>query len=329
MIYLLMSNPLPHLLQTIKPGRKIDGASAVLLPFLPDGQIDEASFQGLVKRTFAAGLTPAVNMDTGYVNLLEDPQRVRVLALTKEVAAGRPFIAGAFVEGKTGEPFALYKAQIDLIHAAGGYPIIFPCSATKNISGKDLVALYQRIGEICPKFLGFELGEMFVPFGRIFDLEIMRGLMEIPTLVGAKHSSLERELEWERLALRDKVRPDFRIYTGNDLAVDLVIYGSDYLLGLSAFYPEAFALRDALWLKSDPGFFQLNDLIQYLGFLAFRAPVPSYKHNAAQFLHLRGLIKTNQTHPKAIARPDSDIPILANILERLDKMVAAYQPRIA
>src|SRR5690606_32421288 len=113
---------------------------------------------------------------------------------------------------------------------------------------------------------GFELGEMFAPFGQIYDLETMRELMEIPQLKGAKHSSLNRELEWQRLNLRDEIRPDFKIYTGNDLAIDLVCYGSDYLLGLSAFCPEAFALRDKLWQQNDSRFYGLNDLIQYLGF---------------------------------------------------------------
>ena len=32
------------------------------------------------------------------------------------------------------------------------------------------------------------------------------------------------------------------VLTGNDLAIDMVMYGSDYLLGLSTFAPEAFAL---------------------------------------------------------------------------------------
>lgn len=325
----IISGKVPTLLQTIKPGRTIEGASAVLLPYLADGSIDEKGFQNLLERTLAARLIPAVNMDTGYVNLLEDPERARVLQLTSEITQGRPFIAGAFIEGKSGDPIALYRDQIGMIQKAGGTPIIFPCTATKKISNAEVVALFKSLGEICPKFLAFELGEMFVPFGRIFDLDVFRQLMEIPTLVGIKHSSLERELEWQRLALRDQVRPDFRVYTGNDLAIDLVMYGSDYLLGLSAFYPEAFALRDALWKKQDPGFFQLNDLLQYLGFFAFRAPVPAYKHNAAQFLHLRGLIKTDQTHPKAVARADTDTAVLANILERLDRMVAAYQSRVA
>jgi hypothetical protein len=135
--------------------------------------------------------------------------------------------------------------------------------------------------------------------------------------LGAKHSSLNRRLEWQRLRLRDAIRPDFLVLTGNDLAIDMVMYGSDYLLGLSTFAPEEFARRDAMWERADSNFYELNDLLQYLGFLAFRAPVPAYKHNAAQFLKLRGWIQTSLTYPGSAQRPESDVAILEEILARL------------
>ena len=60
---------------------------------------------------------------------------------------------------------------------------------------------------------------------------------------------------------------------------DLVVHGVDYLLGLSTFDPEAFAARDAAWAGGDEArFWELNDLLQYLGQFAFRAPVPAYRH---------------------------------------------------
>src|SRR5207248_5695162 len=134
---------------------------------------------------------------------------------------------------------------------------------------------------------------------RIFEIETYRELLRsVPALVGAKHSSLSRTLEWDRLRVRDAERPDFMVLTGNDLAIDMVMYGSDYLLGLSTFDPDAFAVRDALWAASDPAFYELNDLLQYLGFFAFRPPVPAYKHAAALFLHLRGWARGDRTHPR-------------------------------
>lgn len=311
--------------QTIKTGRTIEGSSAVLLPFTPDGAIDWDAYAHNVARTLDAGLAPAVNMDTGYANLISPDEKRRVLTITRDAAAGRRFVAGAFIEGQDGDINDLYAAAVDEIQTYGAIPIVFQSSKLKALSDKEKIVVYSKIGERCPQFLGFELGEMFLPFGEIYSLETLRELMQIPSLKGAKHSSLSRVLELQRLELRDEVRPDFKIYTGNDLAIDLVIYGSDYLLGLSAFSPEAFALRDKLWAQSDARFYELNDLLQYLGFLAFRPPVPAYKHNCAQFLNLRGRINSNRTHAKATERPASDEAILADISERLDAMMASIQ----
>jgi hypothetical protein len=142
--------------------------------------------------------------------------------------------------------------------------------------------------------------------------------MGIPACIGAKHSSLSRTLEWQRLDLRDRLRPDFKVFTGNDLAIDMVMYGSDYLLGLSTFAPDLFALRDGMWQRGDPAFYELNDRLQYLGSFAFRAPVPAYKHSAAQFLKLRGWIGCDHTHPASPQRPQSDAAVLAEILRSLE-----------
>lgn len=292
------------------------------MPFTADGSLDWESWAKLLENTWTAGLTPAVNMDTGYVNLLTVAERARVLDLTRQLAHGRRFVAGAFIQDEAGEPSILYPQAAATIQAAGGVPILFPCSSLKNVDRDSLVAVFREVGRAVPEFLGFELGEMFVPFGRIWDTDTFRALLEIPQMVGAKHSSLSRELEWERLEVRDLARPDFRVYTGNDLAIDLIQWGSDYLLGLSAFHVEAFSTRDRWFGVGDERWRTVNDWLQYLGMLAFRAPVPGYKHNCAQFLHLRGRIPTSETHPRGARRPDTDLPLLELILQRLDQLIA-------
>ena len=158
---------------------------------------------------------------------------------------------------------------------------------------------------------------MFAPNGEIFDEEIVRGLMDIPELKGMKHSSLNRLTELRRLALRDQIRPEFRIYTGNDLGINMIEYGSDYLLGLASFAPEKFAERDRLWFAGDPAYFALSDALQHLGNVAFRDPVPAYKHSAAVFLHLLGRIPTGQPHPKNPQRPAWEAEMLLQCAQRL------------
>jgi dihydrodipicolinate synthase/N-acetylneuraminate lyase len=304
-----------------RPHREIDGVSAVLLPFTSQGRPDLDTFTALVERTFAAGLTPAVNMDTGFVNLLAREERRRVLTAAAAAARGRPFVAGAFIEGDVGEPAGLYRRAVDEIRKAGGTPILFPCSSLGGIDEDRLLAVHADVGREGPPILAFELGTMFVPFGRVFSGDMFARLVDLPAFVGLKHSSLDRCREWERLRIRDARRPEFKIYTGNDLAIDMVFYGSDYLLGLSAFWPEAFAARDRLWANGDPRAICLNDLLQYLGFLAFRDPVPAYKHSAAQFLKLRDAIPSDAPHPAAPRRPDTDIPFLEDIAARIGSLL--------
>ena len=309
----------------LQTGRTIEGISAVLLPFDDGGRIDWDGFRTLVDRTWAAGLTPAVNMDTGYVNLISAAERAQVLAETRAMAAGRRFVAGAFIEDETGDPAALYRRQIDAIRAHGGEPILFQSTALTRGGEEATLAIYARAAEAGGPLLAFELGTMFAPFGRIYSTDVFRRLLDLEAFTGLKHSSLDRAQEWERLAIRDRHRPDFRVYTGNDLAIDMVFYGSDYLLGLSAFAPEAFGLRDRLWAAGDPRFYLLNDVLQYLGAFAFRNPVPAYKHSATQFLYLRGRVAEPASHPRSPARPETDLAILQEISRRLDATVAAIQ----
>jgi dihydrodipicolinate synthase/N-acetylneuraminate lyase len=300
-------------------GRKITGMSAILLPFLDDGTIDWESFEAHLARTHEAALAPAVNMDTGYANLIDEPTRREVLRRTKAILGAADFVAGAYVGDSPESQWNLdaYRQQIEQIQEFGGTPIIFQSYGLTRQPPEAIVQSYHQIGEIAPKFIGFELGTMFAPFGKIYSLDLYRGLMSVTQCIGAKHSSLSRELEWQRLQLRDETRPDFKVLTGNDLAIDMVIYGSDYLLGLSTFAPDLFAKRDAMWAANDPAFYELNDVLQYLGFFAFRSPVPAYKHSAAQFLKRRGWIKTSKTHPQSPERPQTDEAILEEIAERL------------
>jgi 4-hydroxy-tetrahydrodipicolinate synthase len=165
--------------------------------------------------------------------------------------------------------------------------------------------------------LAFELGQIFAPNGEIFDEETFRRLLDIPEIKGMKHSSLDRLIELKRLALRDAHRPEFRIYTGNDLGINMIEYGSDYLLGLATFAPEKFAERDRLWETGDPGYYALSDALQYLGNVAFRAPVPAYKHSAAVFLHLAARIPSALTHLKNPRRPAWEAEILRDCARRL------------
>ncbi len=309
----------------LKPKRTITGMSAILLPFQETGDVDWRGWETQIARTLSSSLIPAVNMDTGYGHLIDEATKTKVLGIMEMIvctSAHVDYVAGAYVADVPGAKFDFdaYRRAIDPILAHRGIPIIFQSHGLTAQPGPEIVESYRRIGEHCGRFLAFELGQQFAPFGAIYDLETYGGLLGITECFGAKHSSLHRVQEWQRLELRDRLRPEFLVLTGNDLAIDMVQYGSDYLLGLSTFAPAEFALRDKLWAEGHPGFYELNDLLQYLGFFAFRPPVPAYKHSAAMFLKLRGWIECDNTHPNSPQRPESDRAVLKEILDRLETL---------
>jgi len=300
-----------------QPGRKVTGMAAMLLPLDSAGNIAFDAYAALFEETLSTGLTPAVNMDTGYANLLTADENRQMLTFARDVADGRPFIAGAFVEGLDGDVADNYRREVDAIVDHGGIPILFQTSRLHDVPASQVVDTYAQALVDVEKAYVFELGRMFAPNGEIWSDAVFEGMLSIPQVVGMKHSSLDRVRELERLATRDRLRPDFKILTGNDLGIDMIEYGSDYLLGLAAFSPAKFAERDRLWEAGDLEYIAVADALQHLGNIAFRPPVPAYKSSAATFLHLLGKIPTSRTHPRSPERPPWEAEIMRSCAERL------------
>ena len=195
-------------------------------------------------------------------------------------------------------------------------------TASTRWTTTEWVAAHDAFGRRFDRFIGFELGPMFVPYGRIYSLAAYEGLLGVASCIGAKHSSLSRAAEWDRLALRDRVRPDFHVFTGNDLAIDMVCYGSDYLLGLSAFAPEAFAERDRRWAAGD----RVVPRAQRPAAVPRRLRVPRAgarlppRRRAVPAAPRPDRVATPRP-PGAPRRPDSDRAVLADIAERLEALL--------
>ena len=83
-----------HVTRSIIHHRPIEGLSAIFLPFDQAGRIDFDGFARHLTCTADAGLTPAVNMDTGFVNLLTPDAAIPNLKLSKLVF--RPFWTNGF-----------------------------------------------------------------------------------------------------------------------------------------------------------------------------------------------------------------------------------------
>ncbi|HEY8550583.1 MAG TPA: hypothetical protein VIL35_11550 [Vicinamibacterales bacterium] len=320
--------PLPHqftlALRHLTPARRIDGVGAVPLPMTAAGRPDLEALSLLVHEVYAAGLTPAVNTFAGSVDLLSVDDRRDVLAAAAGVARGRRFIAGAMLDPGPGSLVARYGRAIDAIVRQGGTPLILQHEELAGLDDDHVVEIYRQATSGQRSVLALEMTRAFGTGGRVYSLDLFHRLLDIPSLGGLVHASLDRVQEWYRIEARDVRRPEFRIYSGNEHAVDMVSYGSDYLLGIAGCVPEAFAMRDRYWQAGDPHGFAFNDLLHYLGCLVYRAPLSGARHSALQFLQARGVISSAVPHPAA-RRTVSDAALLSDIAGRLDALVAAHR----
>lgn len=99
--------------------------SAILLPFTADRRIDWDGFAAYVARTAAAGITPAVNMDTGYVQLIDDSTRQQALSIARDtLGPGGELVAGACVVDAPGAAFdeESFGRQLEMIAADEPHP---------------------------------------------------------------------------------------------------------------------------------------------------------------------------------------------------------------
>ena len=93
--------------------------------------------------------------------------------------------------------------------------------------------------------------------------------------------------------------------------------------GLSTLAPAAFAQRGGLWAAGDARALAVDDALQALGALAFRTPVPAYRHDAALVWRRRGWAATAAVRPGSPTRPAGEADVLATLLARLDDVLAA------
>src|ERR1044071_10052361 len=115
------------LIERLRPRRRVEGIAAALLPYDSDGRVAVEAFQQNLRAAREAGLRVAVNMDTGYVNLLGEDEKLDVLRWTREaLGPGVPFVAGAYIEGLEGDTVSLYRRQMDAVAEAGGAGTPFP-----------------------------------------------------------------------------------------------------------------------------------------------------------------------------------------------------------
>jgi hypothetical protein len=316
-----LPHPLTLALRHLTPSRVIDGLAALPVWLAPSRRLDLAGLATRLEATFAAGLTPAVNLFAGAVDRLDADARADVLSTAAGVARGRRFIAGT---GPTDDaaPLAVrYGRAGDAIARQGGTPVLLPIAELSVLDGDAIAHLWRQATAGHRGVLVVEMAPEFGTPAALLPNDVITRLIDTASLGGLVHASLDRAVEWMRIEARDIARPDFRIYSGNERALDMVSYGSDYLLAGAGCAPEAFAARDRAWRAGDPLAFALTDLLQAAGTLVYRAPLDGARHGALQWLRALGGVDAAMPLPDLALRPDSDCALYDEIAAGLRRLL--------
>ena len=318
-----LHHPLTLALRHLTPSRTIDGAAALPVWLEASGRLDLSGLAARLQETFAAGLTPAVNLFAGSVDWLGREQRIDVLATAAGVARGRRFIAGTLPTEDAAPLAARYGRAVDAVVRQGGTPVLLPIRELATLDGDALAHLWRQATAGHRGVLVIEMAAAFDAPAPLYSADVVTRILDIASLGGLVHASLDRGVEWARIEARDVARPDFRIYSGHERALDMVAYGSDYLLATAGCAPEAFAARDRAWRQGAPIGFELNDALQALATLLYRDPIDGARHGALQWLQARGVLGRPSPAPGIVLRPDSDLALYQEIHTRLESLLAS------
>ena len=319
-----LPHPLTLALRHLTPSRTIDGIAALPIWLDARGRLDLAGLAARLRATFSAGLTPAVNVFAGAVDRLDVEARRDVLSTAAGVARGRRFIAGTLPTEDAAPLSSRYGRAVDAVVRQGGTPLLLAIDELEVLDGDALAHLWRQA---TTGHRGVLIVETTRDFGGRFGLygtDVVARLIDVASLGGLVHVSLDRQAEWARVEARDIARPEFRIYSGHERALDMVSYGSDYLLGVAGCAPEAFAARDRAWRDGAARGFDLNDALQYLGTLLYRAPVDGARHAALQWLQASGLVDAAARPVAGVGeRPASDLSLYRELAGRLRGLLAS------
>ena len=197
---------------------------ALVTPFKSDGSVDYEAYASLVRRQVEGGADFLVALATSAeAPVLSAEEKLRLLALTRENAAGLPVIVGA---GSNSIPGT--KANMELLKDADAWLIVVPFYNKPTQEGMFLY--YKAICELTDKPVIIynvpgRTGANMLPE------TALRLAREVPGIAGTKEASGKFE---QIKAIIDGAPEGFSILSGDDdMTYDIIAAGGDGVVSVA------------------------------------------------------------------------------------------------
>jgi len=199
--------------------------TALVTPFTPDGRIDEPALRAFVAWQLAQGIDGVVPVgSTGEAATLSLEERVRVVAITVDVVAGRvPVIAGA---GTNDTAVAIENSRA--LAAAGATHLLHVSPAYSKPPQRGLLAHFRAVADASP--LPVVLYNVPGRTASNMEAETQLALAEHPNIVATKEASGDLVQIAEIIRRRPA---GFAVLSGDDsLALDVIALGGEGVISV-------------------------------------------------------------------------------------------------
>lgn len=308
--------------------REPQGYAATPVPFDASGAPDWRGFEQILRRVHDAGLRPAVNVLVGHVEHLDVGQRLHAL-YTANRLLGHDFAAGVHLADSPGEPFSVsaYRRQLGVVAERCAMPILLPTWGLAALDADQWQQAHLDLSQDVDQFLASQTSPALDRRGRLDSDDTFVALLRNKRCAGIVHTELARNLLFDRVERRNRLRPDFGVYSANERALDMVAYGCDYVSVTAAVAPSQVARRDRLWASGDRDFHQANDELQAIGSVLAREPHSGVAHGTLLALAELRVIDHAGVPPGAQRRPNAEAEVLLALLETLPEITANPDPK--
>jgi 4-hydroxy-tetrahydrodipicolinate synthase len=305
--------------------------AAPFLPMLPDESIDWASFDRYYD--WIAARNPAaiaVNMDASEGPSLDRDEQLQVLERARRVVAGRcPVFSGLFA-GFTRDAVAWAKSLAAT--GAEGLAVFppFPVFLGNPIPPAMILGYHRAIAEAVDlPLLAFQFPKAFGPD---YPPEALRGLAEIPTVVGLKEASFDTAKTVETIDLARRLPRPIGILTGSDTFIfEAMVMGCDgALIGFAGTATDRLVAMQAAAASGDYATGQriwagLGPLARY----CWRPPIRDYRPRMKEVLVMQGLFRHATCRAPQPPVDDAERAELRRLAERAGLLAAADDSRAA
>lgn len=267
---------------------------ATVLPMTRDAEIDEPALRRYIKWVSERGpVALAINVDTGEGPHLTHAEKLRVLEVVGE-ETHLPIVAGL-----AGPFTAQAVAQAREYRSAGASALLcFPIPAylSSPLDPEIPLAYHRAVAQAGLPLILFQLQPALG--GVNFDVEVLRGLVELDGVVAMKEASFDARRYLDTLRMVEETdkytRGEFTYLTGNDnfILESFMLGCTGALIGFGAIMVDEQVAMIEAWREGRiDDARSLGRRVQRLADFIFAAPVANYRARLKAALVMLGVLE--------------------------------------